>query len=69
MRSEQYIDGYRAAWKDAITHLRSVADEMNDAHAKHLLRGAAFDLGNMKGYKRLAIDKQFQIIRAKSVQS
>lgn len=48
MRSEQYTQGYRAAWKDAIEWLRRRVDEMNDPHAKAVLNSAAFSLGAAK---------------------
>ena len=45
MRSEQHMQGYSAAWKDAIEWLHRRAEAMNDPHAKVVLNAAAFSLG------------------------
>jgi hypothetical protein len=47
-RSEAYAKGRIQGIRDAITWLHARADEMNDAHAKGVLNGAAFNLGMAK---------------------
>lgn len=44
-RSEQHMQGYRRATKDAIEWLHHRALEMNDPHAQQILNSAAFSLG------------------------
>ena len=47
-RSPQFIDGYRAATKDAIQWLHDRAAEMNDPKARDVLHSAAFNLGQAR---------------------
>ena len=49
-RSNEYEQGYRAAWRDAIAHVHSLGDRMNEVKAKHCIYGVAFSLGNLKGF-------------------
>lgn len=45
-RRRDYLYGYRAAWKDAVTYLHDRAEEMDDPRAVAILNHAAFDMGN-----------------------
>lgn len=54
-RSQQYVDGYRAAWRDAIAEIHKRGDGMNDEKAKHCIYGIAFALGQLKGFDKLTI--------------
>lgn len=47
-RSHEYFNGYRAAWKDAVTALLAKADSMNDPKAKDILHAVAWELGEHK---------------------
>ena len=44
-RSPQYVQGYRAASKDAVSWLHKTANEMSDPHARAVLNLAAFWFG------------------------
>lgn len=44
-RSPQYVQGHRAAWKEAVTWLHKRAAGMNDPSARAVLNVAADDMG------------------------
>ena len=44
-RSQQYVQGHRAAWKEAVAWLHERAASMNDPNARAVLNVAADDLG------------------------
>ena len=51
-RSQEYWQGYRAAWKDAVTWLDHRAHSMADHRAKTILHSAYFDMGQEKFSKK-----------------
>ena len=56
MRSQPFRDGYANALREAVARPHERVDEMNDPHARQVLRSAAYDLGHhvAKRRKRMA---------------
>lgn len=60
-RTDQYRQGYRAAWREAIKFIHAEADRMNDWHARMVLNNVAFSLGCRKRYDRHGIETIEQV--------
>lgn len=64
-RSQQYFDGYRCAWKDAITAILNEAEATTYAPKKRTLRRMAWLLGEAKHtQKREPVREELEIYSA-----